>query len=193
MYNTGTVNFLNLEWWFRLIYDLIFGAHSLGAPGLGALLTHVWVWVTVVGSIIAILALGVIVYATVRLFELRAREAEGLGPLPILAKDGAENPRWAHIKSLISGSTASEWKEAILEADILLDEMLSRQGYKGVSVGDKLKQVERSDFDTLDAAWEAHLVRNDIAHRGSTSELTEAFARRTISKYESVFREFDMI
>lgn len=192
---TGGVNFLNLEWWFRLIYSLTFGLNSgvAGGNGLGSFLAHVWVLVTIIGSIVAILSLVVIVYALMRLFELRAKEALALGPLPELAKDGFQNPRWLHIQSLMNGSTPSEWKEAILEADILLDDMLTRQGYAGASVGDKLKQIERSKFNTLNAAWEAHLVRNDIAHRGSEVELTEQLARRTISKYEAVFHEFGMI
>ncbi|MEJ0053938.1 MAG: hypothetical protein WDN10_04430 [bacterium] len=193
MQTTGDVNFLNLEWWFRLIYELAFGSHSFSSAGFGAFLSRVWLWVTVVGSIVAVLSLVVIAYCIMRLFELRKKESEALGPVIHLAKDNGANPRWVHIQSLMDGANPSQWREAILEADILLEDMLKEQRYTGAGVGEMLKQVERSDFNTLDAAWEAHRVRNDIAHRGSTIELTEQLARRTIAKYESVFREFDMI
>jgi hypothetical protein len=193
MQATEQVNFLNLEYWFRLIYELTFGLHPLSSLGFEAFLARVWVLVSIVGSVVAVLSLIVIVYCLMRLFALRKRESDALGPVLELAKDGGVNPRWLHIESLMEANNPSGWREAILEADILLEDMLKEQRYTGAGVGEMLKQVERSDFDTLDNAWEAHKVRNDIAHRGSTSELTEQLARRTIARYESVFREFDMI
>jgi len=68
--------------------------------------------------------------------------------------------------------------------------MLDKMGYDGVSIGDKLKNVERSDFVTLDKAWAAHKVRNQIAHDGMSFKLTREVAERTIKDFEEVFREF---
>jgi len=34
-------------------------------------------------------------------------------------------------------------------------------------MGDKLKAVEKSDFNSIELAWEAHKARNMIAHEGS--------------------------
>lgn len=187
------VNFLNLEYWFRLIYSLTFGIQNSTSAGFASFLSNAWVTVTVVGSVVAVASLVVITFCLMRLFELRKKEEEALGPTLEIAPDGGENPRWKHIQSLMDSSNPSQWREAILEADIMLEDMLKEQRYTGAGVGEMLKQVERSDFDTLDAAWEAHKVRNDIAHRGSTSELTEQLARRTIARYESVFREFGMV
>jgi len=186
---------INVEYFFRLLYNLIYGSHaSFDYASFQALLSHVWLWVVVVGYSLSAAGLFVIVYAMVRLFELRKREAEYYGTL-ILAPEaaGGINPRWAHIQSLMEGTSPSQWREAITEADILLDDMLTRQGYDGDGVGDKLKSVERSDFNTLDDAWEAHKVRNQIAHEGSAFDLSETLARRTIQQYGAVFREFKMI
>jgi hypothetical protein len=71
--------------------------------------------------------------------------------------------------------------------------MLSRQGYSGESIGEKLKSVETADFNTLSDAWEAHKVRNQIAHEGSAFNLSDSLARRTLAHYEAVFREFELI
>jgi hypothetical protein len=60
----------------------------------------------------------------------------------------------------------------------------------GNTLGDKLKQATRGDFKTLDAAWEAHRVRNQIAHEGSDFILTKHEAKRVIALYETVFEEF---
>ena len=98
-----------------------------------------------------------------------------------------------HIESLANGTSASEWREAIIEADIMLDDVLARQGYVGDGVGEKLKAAEPENFRTLQDAWEAHKVRNQIAHEGSAFNLSESLMRRTIGRFESVFREFKAI
>ena len=75
----------------------------------------------------------------------------------------------------------------------MLDELLEKSGYVGDSMGDRLKQVDKSDFRSIDQAWEAHKVRNAIAHEGSEYGLTEKEARRIIKIYENIFKEFHYI
>jgi hypothetical protein len=87
----------------------------------------------------------------------------------------------------------NDWRQAIIEADIMLDDILSKQGYAGASLGDKLKQVIPADLGSLNDAWEAHKIRNEIAHTGSAYALSETLARRTISRYEKIFNEFEVI
>jgi hypothetical protein len=101
--------------------------------------------------------------------------------------------RWELVIKHVESENPGDWRMAIMEADIMLDEMLDKQGYHGESIGDKLKQVEKSDFNTIDEAWEAHKVRNQIAHEGSEFLLTQRRAKEIISMYEKVFREFYMI
>lgn len=186
----------NVEYWFRLLYECLYGScyGSVDASQFLAWLAHLWVWITLIGYILAVIALIVIIYTTMRLFELRHREEEHYSTLiPMPGSKSASHPRWEHIKALAAGASASEWREAIIEADILLDEVLTERGYVGEALGEKLKTADRSSFRTLDEAWEAHKVRNDIAHRGSEFQLSEMVARRTISRYEAVFREFKVI
>jgi hypothetical protein len=71
--------------------------------------------------------------------------------------------------------------------------MLSRVGYQGDTLADKLKGANPARFSTLQQAWDAHKVRNDIAHQGSSFQLTNHVAYRTIANYEAVFREFKEI
>ena len=189
-------NQTNVEYWFRLLYECFHGTcyGSVNLTWLSAWLAHVWLWIIVIGYILAVLALIVIIYAMVRLFELRQREEEYYGTLILAPEEaGGVNPRWLHIEELAGSTNPSDWRSAIIEADIMLDDMLTRQGYDGESIGEKLKAVEPSDFNTLDDAWEAHKVRNQIAHEGSAFDPSEMPARRTIARYESVFREFKML
>ena len=103
------------------------------------------------------------------------------------------NPKWLRVLSHINSDHASDWRLAILEADIMLDEMLDKMGYPGQTLGEKLKMVERSDFDTLDLAWEAHKMRNNIAHEGSDLTMSRDEAEKVITMFERVFREFKFI
>ena len=186
---------INVEYFFRLIYDLFYGAHgSADYSVFQTFLTHLWLWIIIVGYALSVIGLFVIVYAMIRLFELREREEEQYGTLLLAPEaEGGMNRRWLHIESLGNGANASAWREAIIEADIMLDDMLTEQGYAGEGVGEKLKAVEPADFNTLQDAWEAHKVRNQIAHEGSAFALSETLARRTLARYESVFREFKII
>ncbi|MDO8564518.1 MAG: hypothetical protein Q7R88_00820 [bacterium] len=108
----------------------------------------------------------------------------------------AENPlqkRFERIKSHMESEKESDWRLAVLEADVMLDEMISGMGYRGDSLGEKLKAIEKSDFTTLEKAWEAHVIRNRIAHEGALFPLTHREARRVIGLYEEVFKEFQYI
>jgi transposase len=60
-------------------------------------------------------------------------------------------------------------------------------------MGERMKAIEKSDFNTIDDAWEAHKARNNIAHQGGGFALNQREARRIISLYERVFREFQLI
>lgn len=118
--------------------------------------------------------------------ELPGFQTEEIMPVEELEKQG----RWQHIQDLIKSYNANDWRQAIIEADIILEEMLDKMQYDGVTIGDKLKNIERSDFITLDKAWSAHKVRNQIAHDGSNFKLTREVAEKTIKDFEDVFREF---
>lgn len=109
------------------------------------------------------------------------------------ASDPHENKRWKQIVAHIASEEESDWRLAILEADIILDEMLESMGYHGDSVSERLKKVEPSDFTTLDNAWEAHKIRNKIAHEGVMYPLNHREAKRVIALYESVFKEFRFV
>jgi hypothetical protein len=191
-------NQANVEYWFRLAYECLHGScygGSVDASLFIAWLAHLWLWIILVGYLLALIALISIVYTIVRLFELRKQEAEFYGkiiPLPGAEREGA-HPRWDHIQSLTDSLNPNDWRSAIIEADILLEETLTQKGYKGAGLGEKLKAVAPGKLATLSDAWEAHKVRNQIAHEGSTFNIPDSLAKRTIAHYEAVFKELRVI
>ena len=109
------------------------------------------------------------------------------------ASTGAKNARWHEVVEYAESENANDWRHAIMEADILLDELLTAIGLDGESVGEKLKGAKGMRFDTLDRAWGAHKVRNALAHEGSKYRLSHREVRRVVDLYRQVFEEFQFI
>jgi hypothetical protein len=107
--------------------------------------------------------------------------------------DRAMAHRWNNATKHINSDNPNDWKQAIMEADIILDALLDKLGYRGESIGEKLKRVNPGDMKTLNEAWEAHKVRNQIAHEGSSFNLTHHDAKQTIANYRKVFDEFYIV
>jgi hypothetical protein len=101
--------------------------------------------------------------------------------------------RWSSVLERLASTSEGDWRLSIIESDILLDDMLGRIGYVGDTMADKLKQVKKVDFNTIDLAWEAHKVRNRIAHDGGAFHMTKQEAERVIGLYKKVFDEFYFI
>jgi hypothetical protein len=183
----------NIEYFFRLLYNLFSGGVAVDLSVIYAFLGNVWFWVNVVGYGVSAAALFALFAILARLKELRKREEEYYST-PIQTEEVlAHNPRWQHIESLMREQSTSAWREAITEADILLDDALTKQGFRGDSIGEKLKTVDANELPSLEDAWEAPKVRNQIAHAGSSFELSETLAQRTIQRYERVFRDLNAI
>lgn len=113
------------------------------------------------------------------------------GPIsPPTIKEFEKHPKWAIVEGYMSSSEEPLWRIGILEADNMLAEALREKGYQGEDVGEMLKSA---NFNSLQLAWEAHKVRNRIAHEGVTFVLTGHEARKTFLLYEAVFKELKMI
>lgn len=192
--------FIVIVWSMILNYFFVrqFGPYATIWNSIVAWFLHyIWPIVIALSIIASILAIIGIVRSYVGLKKINEEERQIYGPTPEALK--AEEPvtnkneRWDNALAHLNSANASDWRLAIIEADIMLDELLRAQGYHGDSTGEMLKGIEKSDMLTLDVAWEAHKVRNQIAHAGSDYYLTEREAKRVMSLFEQVFREFKII
>lgn len=192
---TGPVHFLNIEYFFYLLYQMIAGGGaSTGGfdfSWLISFLTVVWVVITIIAYLVALGFLALLIHSTLRMYQIVDADAPRFMTItnPDEAEEERDHHRWNHIRELIESGEESDWRQAIIEADIMLDDLLTQLGYQGASLGEKLKAVDPAKFRTLDEAWDAHRVRNQIAHQGSAYPLTDHLAYRTILHYENVFKE----
>lgn len=184
------LTFINLEYFYLKILECITGSCRFSSSGIVEFLEKL----KPIALIFVLLFLAGIIYSLIRIRQIRQEEEKEFGKI-VIAKGIEEKKRekWNQVVDLVSSENQNDWRLAIIEADTMLDDMLDVMGYKGEGIGEKLKQVERSDFDTLDQAWEAHKVRNSIAHAGSDYVLTQREAKRVIDLYKQVFEEFEFI
>jgi hypothetical protein len=122
----------------------------------------------------------------------------GITNLPVLeetitpptVQEFEKHPRWAIVEGYMSSEQEALWRIGILEADNMLADALREKGYPGADVGEML---QAADFRAIQLAWDAHKVRNRIAHEGSQFTLTDREAKRVFALYEAVFREMKLI
>ncbi len=176
--------------------DVVYFLQTAAPSGAYDKLYHNWgVWVALSVLISLLLAAGII-YCFVRILQVRHTERQRMlaAAHTVSAKDVSKTQlRWNRILEHIASERHQDWRLAILEADIMLNELLDVLGYRGETMADKMKTVARGDFKTIDIAWEAHKVRNTVAHQGTLQELSGRDARHVIGLYQQVFREFRFI
>ena len=151
---------------------------------------------------------GIILYSLFRVIQIRLKERKDdlarprshavellMGPEAqilseyVVHEDDKNKRRWEQVIQHSLSQNSNDWRLAIIEADIILEELITKKGYQGSTLGEKMKQVKQSDMNTIELAWEAHKVRNDIAHKGSEHELTEAEVRKVVALYKRVFTD----
>jgi len=106
---------------------------------------------------------------------------------------------WRRMKRRISekvkGEIRDSWKKlirqhdyrnAVMEADKLLDYALSRLGLAG-NLGSKLKKAPHF-FKDLNGIWAAHKVRNNIAHQ-MNYQVDEGTYKRTMLAFKQAFKD----
>ena len=183
-------SFLNLDYWFGkvlVIFNWFKDSHA-GGP------------IYFVSYVLSLFGITMIIYCLVRMVEIAYEEDEHLKHAiheyqerHNESANSNRNVRWEHIQDLLNAPSSAEWRIAIMEADSVLEGLLEARDIPGAGIGERLKNMPPGDLSSIQAAWEAHLVRNRIAHEGSEFSLSQRDARRTIQLYEVVFRELGFL
>ena len=172
-------------------------ASFFSANGFIDFLNTIWLIYIVLAFSFSIILLGLYAYASTKRWQYFA-----LGDKEIRDEEIAYDEKYRGIKKSsrlsdvlqhIDSINPNDWKLAIIEADIILDEVLKERGYAGSSLGERLRGISSGQLNSLNDAWEAHKIRNRIAHDGADFVLTKRMAEDTINQYRRVFSEFDIV
>ncbi len=99
---------------------------------------------------------------------------------------------WQVIQKNFFSGDDPHLKVAIIEADNLLDEALKLAGFRAPMLGDKLKMLTEAELPGLNQVWEAHKLRNRIAHE-SGFKLNRDMAERALAIYEQTFKDLGLL
>ena len=164
--------------WLRHVLSIIFGNGTLKAISF---------------SFIIMFLIG-IVYLTLQIQELEKQEKARFAAHPYVQEQKQKkNERWEKVAALYASGSEADWRVAIIEADSMLDELLTLLKVPGGHIGEKLRYLDRKFFPTLDSAWNAHKVRNRIAHEGIAFKLDSITVANAMRDYEKVFRDMHYI
>lgn len=188
-----TPNYLNMEYVFSKIVDIAQPIiNFFGNP-------QTWSTLGVISALLSIICIALIIFSLVRLVEIQIYDKEEIeheihnALMKQKEKERNTNPRWHYILTLIESPNDSDWRVAIIEADSLMEEVLKERGIVGETVSELLEGAKGSGYRSIQDAWDAHLVRNQIAHEGLDFPLSQIEGRRVIKMFQNFFEELRII
>lgn len=98
--------------------------------------------------------------------------------------------QWEKLKERIEQGTESERKLSIMEADDVLDDILTKMGVAGATIDERLNNVKKGVLKDMEGVRRAHAVR-DVVVREPNYQLSKEEARATLDIYEKTFQDLE--
>jgi hypothetical protein len=105
--------------------------------------------------------------------------------LPKKVKRHHYTRQWREIQKLCIANT--NWPQAILNADQLLDEVLKKRRKLGKTMGERLVAAQH-DFSNNDGVWQAHKLANHVRHNTS-KKLKENDVKSALVSFRQALRD----
>ncbi len=137
------------------------------------------------GLAVALIFFGGVIYFGIETgwFALRVDRFRHIILQSNISKKHAQES-WQKIQEYFYRGGESDLKVAILEADKLLNDALRDAGVMGLQLGDRLKKATESQVPNLNELWQAHKLRNQIAHEPNF-KLKRDLAEKALGIYET--------
>lgn len=158
--------------------------------------------IKIISAVVSILAIVGTLYVIIRSSSLRPsfRDREEFQEITVSMdeekRDASYAPTlqeaWTSITQRLEQATDQDAALLIIEADALLDQALKALRIPGATFGERLKYISGPDFKSTDDVWEAHKIRNQIAHEGSVG-VHYSDAVYALGKFEKALKELEMI
>lgn len=98
---------------------------------------------------------------------------------------------WLTIEHELRRDNEASYVRSILEADKLLDHALKQRGFKGQSMGDRMRSAS-SSWSNNRHVWTAHKLRNKIAHEPAY-KVRYDITRRALSAFKQALKDLGAI
>ncbi len=99
--------------------------------------------------------------------------------------------KWLTIERSLTKDQPASYHLSVLNADKLLDHALKESGYKGKTMGERLKGAG-GKFSNRNAVWASHKLRNQIAHEPDVQVKYDT-ARRALASFKQALKDVGAI
>jgi hypothetical protein len=99
---------------------------------------------------------------------------------------------WDEIERHFFAGDDNDLKIALIKADALLDEALQGAGVQGKDIGERLQNIRAGQLPNLEAVWQAHKIRNQIAHEPDFV-VKRDLAERALTVYETALESLGVL
>ncbi len=99
--------------------------------------------------------------------------------------------RWLAIEQSLERNNQASFHMAIMNADKLVDQALKDKGFKGKTMGERLKAA-KDQLPHRDNIWSAHKLRNQLAHEPDATVNYDQ-ARRALAQFKQTLKDLGAI
>ena len=153
------------------------------------------------GSIALSIAFGALcAYVLIQIWPLRMRLRIREGHQAFMAPQQrfsvedthrvATRKKWEEIIRRVETQGPPGYSISIIEADVLLEHTLGRIGIAGRNIAERLRSLAPDELPNVNAVWEAHALRNRIAHEPNFVPSREETAK-ALAAYKEALTALD--
>ncbi|MBP6038386.1 MAG: hypothetical protein KA604_03570 [Candidatus Saccharimonas sp.] len=99
--------------------------------------------------------------------------------------------KWLVVENSFERTNPASWQLAVMNADKLLDEALRERGFKGTTMGERMK-VANKTWKNANHVWGAHKIRNQLAHETDV-QMSYDTAARSLSAFKQALKDLGAI
>lgn len=99
--------------------------------------------------------------------------------------------RWLAIEQSIARDNEASYHMAIMNADKLVDQALRDRGFRGQTMGERLKSA-KDKLPHRNEIWAAHKLRNKLAHEPD-AKVGYDQARRALAQFKQTLKDLGAI
>lgn len=145
-------------------------------------------WLKITAGVVVSALLGFIAIIAIKFREIGKGIAADSAAMPEKLPPDVVDKTWQEVLAKIESVNPSDWNIAVIRADSIFDGILKNMNLPGENMGERLKQLDTAELQSLNSVWEAHKIRNRIAHE-TDQTLTHDEARRAIFLFENGLKE----
>lgn len=140
---------------------------------------------------INLLLLGALSVVFVKVWLMRQKfmfRTTPTGKRTLVLRDAIFGERWREILRKAESGDLELLKQAIIDADKVVDETLIQLNLPGAHMADRMEQLYEYDLASLEGLWKAHTMRNDLVNV-SDPPISQENLKQALRNYEIFLSE----